>query len=251
MSGFNPKNPTKYRGTDQFLTPHVTRNRPPTGSDYRQPETGRLYPISTIWQVGKDPISGTEGELWMLSKIVANVGYWIEINPIPPIVPTSFVTDSGTVIPTANVVNVNAGSSSINKDNGIFVIANPNLSNNMVVELTNRIKGDVTTSNATPTTIITFALGSTPGVYTFSGDITAFDSTDVAGASYGLISGIRTTGASAIEIGTQFNTNFEEAALITADVDVTVSGNNVVFTVTGVAGKTIDWDGLFNYRFVG
>lgn len=80
MSGFNPRNPTKYQGTDQFLIPFVTRDRGPTGADYRQPETGRLYVLGSIWQVGKNPVNGIEGDLWMLSKIVANVAYWIKLS---------------------------------------------------------------------------------------------------------------------------------------------------------------------------
>lgn len=48
---------------------------------------------------------------------------------LPPSVPTSFVTDSGTVVPSANIVNVNGGP-------GIQVIANPNGSNNMVINST-------------------------------------------------------------------------------------------------------------------
>ncbi len=80
MSGFNPRNPTKYQGTDQFLIPFVSRNREPTGADYRQPETGRLYVLGCVWQVGKNPTTGLEGDLWSLSKIVANVAYWVKIS---------------------------------------------------------------------------------------------------------------------------------------------------------------------------
>lgn len=75
---FNPTNPTKYKGTDKYITFFVTRNRAPTSADFRQPETGRNYAIATIWQVGKDPSTGTEGDEWILSKIVANVAYWIK-----------------------------------------------------------------------------------------------------------------------------------------------------------------------------
>jgi len=47
---------------------------------------------------------------------------------LPSNVPTSFVTDMGTVIPAANVVNVNGGP-------GVTVSANPNNSNNMVISV--------------------------------------------------------------------------------------------------------------------
>jgi len=48
---------------------------------------------------------------------------------LPPSVPTSFVTDSGTVIPAGNIVNVTGGP-------GVEVIADPNGSNNMVINIT-------------------------------------------------------------------------------------------------------------------
>lgn len=72
-----PHAPTKYLGPNQFLGVVVSRNRIPSLADYIQPETGKYYPIGCVWQVGKNPTSGTEGDLYMLSKIVANQGYWI------------------------------------------------------------------------------------------------------------------------------------------------------------------------------
>jgi hypothetical protein len=71
----SPLNPRKYMGPDVYLANVVSRPRRPTSQDYRQPETGRTYPVFCGWQVGKDPTTGTEGELWMLTKIVANVAY--------------------------------------------------------------------------------------------------------------------------------------------------------------------------------
>lgn len=74
-----PNQPTKYGGTQQPLVPTVTVNRAPTGADIRNPKTGKLYPIATIWQVGKNPTTGAEGDIWFLSKIVANVAYWVQL----------------------------------------------------------------------------------------------------------------------------------------------------------------------------
>lgn len=76
----SPKNPTKYLGPNVYVGSVVSRNRPPSGDDYRQPETGKYYPIGCIWQVGQNPTSGAEGDMYMLSKIVANVATWIFLN---------------------------------------------------------------------------------------------------------------------------------------------------------------------------
>lgn len=76
LTGLSPNNPIKYTGASVALNTVVTRNRAPTGADYRQPETGKLYPFNTFWLVGKNPTTGTQGDLWYLSKIVANVAYW-------------------------------------------------------------------------------------------------------------------------------------------------------------------------------
>jgi hypothetical protein len=76
----SPINPTKYLGPNQYLGVVVIRNRQPTNADVFQPETGKYYLIGTVWQVGKDPTTGTQGQLYMLSKIVSNLGYWVLIS---------------------------------------------------------------------------------------------------------------------------------------------------------------------------
>lgn len=86
----SPKNPTKYVGPNVYIANTVSRNREPTSADYRQPETGRNYVIFCGWQVGKNPTTGTEGDLFLLSKIIANVAYWIKIS--------SGVTPSGAIL---------------------------------------------------------------------------------------------------------------------------------------------------------
>lgn len=78
-TGLSPQSPNKYLGPNVYLTICVTRNRSPTGADYRQPETGKLYPFNSFWLVGKDPTTGVQGDVWYLSKIVANVAYWVKL----------------------------------------------------------------------------------------------------------------------------------------------------------------------------
>lgn len=173
--------------------------------------------------------------------------------PVPPAVATSYITQNGTAVPLANVLIVNAFDSVENNDNGIITkggVVGTGTSNEVDIILTNRQTGQITTVDATPTTIITFALGATPGVYYISGDIVGYDITDIAGAAYNFTSGIRTTGAAGVEISTEFKDIFEEAAMSPADFNVNVSGNNMIIQIIGIAAKTIDWNCYLTYRFV-
>jgi len=173
--------------------------------------------------------------------------------PVPPAVPTSFVTQNGTAVPAANILIVNAFDSTENNDNGIISkggVVGTGTANEVDIVLTNRGTGSVTTSDATLTTIATFSLGATPGVYFIDGDFIGFDITDTAGAGYGFSSAFRTTGAAATEISTEFKDLFEEAAMAASDIFVAASGNNIVFQVQGIAAKTINWSCLFTFRFV-
>ena len=77
--GIPSSSPTKYTGPNVSLVSQAVRNRSPTGTDIRQGTTGKYYPIGSYWIVSKDPTTGTEGDLWYLSKIVSNVAYWIKV----------------------------------------------------------------------------------------------------------------------------------------------------------------------------
>lgn len=82
--GIPPNDPNKYLGSQYSLLSVVSRPRRPisgsAGVDVRQPETGKLYPVGSLWQVAKDPTTGSEGEIWVLSRITANTPYWVLIS---------------------------------------------------------------------------------------------------------------------------------------------------------------------------
>lgn len=133
---------------------------------------------------------------------------------------------------------------------GIDVVGNP-ITHTLTISDDDLIQGNVSTANAVPTTCISFPLGASPGTYVLDGRLTGFDITDTAGGSYFFSAGVRTTGAAAILIGTSFGTIFEEAAMVAADFDIIVVGNNLIVQVIGIGGKNINWSAEFEYQFVG
>ena len=167
---------------------------------------------------------------------------------LPPVVATSYVTDSGTAVPIANVLNVLTSETNINNDNGIQSTGS---GNTVTIRLTNRITGTLTTTDATPTTLLSVPLGAIPGVYIVQGDITAYNLTDVEGASYTYVGAATTNGVTATEIAIENKDLFEQLSMVATDFSIGVTGNSAFIEVTGLVGKTIHWSALFTYRFVG
>lgn len=170
--------------------------------------------------------------------------------PVPPTVPTSFVTDvNSPAVPAANILNEIGGQTTTNNNKGIQTDGSSG-SNTLTIQLTNRQTATVTTADATPTTLLTFALPAVAGTYYVYGNVQAFTLTGPAGGAYSFSGGYLTDGATATELGTEFHDTFQSVALLTSDIFLSASGNNVVLTVQGVAGLTIDWNSLLEFRQV-
>ncbi len=107
--------------------------------------------------------------------------------------------------------------------------------------------GTAQTIGALTADIITLALGATPGTYSILANISAFEPTTPAGAQYFIIGCVRTDGANASLVGLPDPTINEDAALIAANCDIVVSGNNAIIRATGVAGLTINWSSKIQY----
>jgi hypothetical protein len=143
------------------------------------------------------------------------------------VIPTSFVTDSGTAIPAANVINI-LGSSEISTSGA---------GNTVTIDFTGMSDGTGQTIGAVTADLITINAGAVPNCYKVSADVVGFEATTPAAIAYELINGVRTTGAAATLTNITDQTAFEEAALGGCVGDIVVSGNTFIVRVTGVAGQ--------------
>lgn len=148
----------------------------------------------------------------------------------------------------SGITALNAMQSSLNNNNGITAAV---VGSTGTVLLTNRITGQVSTTDDTPSTIVAFGLGPDPKVYTFQ--ITATAKTDAGdGASYIYYASLKTDGSAATVIGVATPTYFEDTVFNPVDENVLVSANanTVSIEVVGIAATNISWDCLVEYRAV-
>lgn len=169
--------------------------------------------------------------------------------PIPPIIPTSFVTDvNSPAIPAANVLNVLGNDTTVNNDNGIRTDGSSG-SNTLTVQLTNRLQGTGNTTGVGITTVnmVTFSLGATPSTFVIDANICAFNSSTPAGAGYSIFGTVRTDGATASLVQTPDKISNEDAVLSGCTADISVSGNDVIISGTGVNGLSVNWSAVATY----
>ncbi len=154
--------------------------------------------------------------------------------------------DSIAVPPTANNIFLLGGSTSVTNDHGIVTSGNAGTSTE-TVSLSNRIQNRITTTDAADHTLITFALSASAAAYTFDIEIAAYDFTDDLAAGYSIFGTVRSTASTAVLIGTPDKIVNEEGIMTTCNARLDVSGNNAIIIVNGLAGKTINWNGVATY----
>jgi hypothetical protein len=170
--------------------------------------------------------------------------------PIPPTVPEVFVTDIGSAIPAANSLNVNGVDSTVSNDNGIYTQADPNLSANLEIVLSNRIVVTATTSDGAGQTQTVNLFTPVDGkTISFSMLVTGFDGApNNLGIGGELIGIARRVGGTLTVIGTNDTFKEADAAILAADWDVIDTASPVLQAqFVGVAGRTITWKALFEY----
>ena len=171
-----------------------------------------------------------------------------------PNVATSFTTDTGTAVPALNILNVTALDVTDNNVNGIQtrggVSTVGGATNDLEVQLTNRLQGTASVAGAVTGDIITFGLGGTAAVYRFEFDVAGIDTATGDGVGYSVDASARTDGATATIIQTPNIDADEDASLTAALIDMVASGNNIILQPTGVAGQTINYSAIGLYVVV-
>jgi len=156
---------------------------------------------------------------------------------LPPSVPTSFITDVGTAVPAGNVLNVVTPGGGTQ---GIQTSAHGG-SNTILITVSGQSIGSVSTVGAVTATVLTVPMANNSAL-TLDVLISGFEPTLPGGIGSSLIASfIRTGGGVPTIVAQPDDQQNISASLSAVSYQITGSGANVIVTVTGQAGVTIDW----------
>ncbi len=173
----------------------------------------------------------------------------LSAGPVPPAVPTSFVTDvNSPAIPALNVLNVIGGDTTADNANGIRTDGSSG-GNTLTVQLTNRTRVTATTSDGAgqTQTVTVFTPVAASGI-TFVVSVTGYDSANNQIAGGELVGIARASGLGVVVVvGTNDTFDESDAALAATDWDIITNGTIVQAQFVGIAGRTINWSAVFVY----
>lgn len=173
--------------------------------------------------------------------------------PVPPAVPTQFTADDATIaIPVANNLNVLSRDTTDNNANGIQTTADPNSSDNLYVELTNRTRVTATTSDGGgQTQTVTIFTPPTASAIEFDVSFIGYDATNNEACGGGMEGIARRSGGGVTAIiGTNDTLDEFDAGLGAVDWDIVTDGTLIQAQFVGIAGRTINWSAVFVYDLV-
>lgn len=181
----------------------------------------------------------------------------ISVTSSGPTVPDKFTTDykadftpNGTSIPAANTLHVVGGTTDISNDNGVATQSDPNNGPNLLVLLTNRIIGGVTTVDAGTSDLVNFLLFATPASYRLNFEIAGRDIATNLCLGYTMQATVKSDGVNATIVEVPYLDIDQDVLLFPASASLTTSGNFVILQVTGAAGYTITYKALMTYIMV-
>ena len=158
-----------------------------------------------------------------------------------PAVPTSFVTDSGTAVPAANILNV------VTPGSGTQGIMTSGSGNTITITLNETaFSGTATTVGATNAVLNVNVPVPTNSAMSFRVNLVGYDSANSVGIGGELLAAIRNVAGVLTIIGVPDQTINSDIALFGATWTLTSSGTNAQIEVSGVAGHTIDWKGIID-----
>ena len=164
--------------------------------------------------------------------------------PTPPVVATSYVTNNGTAVPAANILNVLGSGGAVTSGSG----------NTITVSLQNGQIDQIQTIDNTTATLVTIPLGIVPRTYTFDVRIAALSISGTAsglGGGFQIFTSVRTDGlvGTVIDIS-DIVSRVDQPALNQIGAAVSISGNNMIVQVTGQTGNTINWGSFSVYVYI-
>lgn len=163
--------------------------------------------------------------------------------PLPPAVPTSFVTDDGTIaVPAGNVLKVLTTNDQSNSLSGIRTTAFFDGSSTLYIVVTNRIAGTGLSISGSPAALATFnpEFGFI-GSYRFDINITGVELGGTASVGYTLLFSVKTDSTNLSVVASPFVDADEDPTMISATISVVPSGNSFDIIAMGPAGLTVSY----------